>query len=438
MNDFQPRLEISGVRAPCTRLPGYRDLEGVGLTESETPGGVTPSDYAQYGRIGGGQKSVLYLGFFGEGPKWDNFPRLGAYPSGFSYLRPFRYQDKRIDPKVLADLGRAHSDSSLFTDRDAVICVRFRGAEYKRTVLPIRKAVVRHVDRQGGDNAVYFTLGPYVNFTDATSLDERALTLNEDLGNEIILFESEVSLAAEAFSTEDQEFSAWSRYCDLVGKDDHFPIRPEAKGSVYFKFRSLRTSRSFLSKSKAVGASKLYVSDQEGPRFGASLKEGKSYELVYHHRIPSLIDSDKAYRTFALKPEPSTTNVELHRVSEEISGNYEPHTLEISGVTPTGTYEELDFKPESTEFSTTDGGNRLFTVPATLPLKVKSYWLYRLRTRWLPGMFLIVLLIASTLFQTIYEATVKNRDVDLVELLAPGTLVALAAGLIMLMQAPKR
>jgi hypothetical protein len=34
----------------------------------------------------------LFVTFYGDGPYWDNTVLLPAYPSGYSYFRPFRYR----------------------------------------------------------------------------------------------------------------------------------------------------------------------------------------------------------------------------------------------------------------------------------------------------------------------------------------------------------
>ncbi len=371
---------------------------------------------------------MLYLGFFGDGPKWDNFARLGAYPSGFSYLRPFRYQDKRIAPNVLADLDRR--DPTRFAEREAVICARFSTSDDRRLIVPIRKAIIRHVDRQPGDNAIYFTVGPYIDFTRAASLRDVSFTLSEELHEDVILFESDIEPAAGDFIAEDQEFSAWSHYCDLLGREEQFPIREEAKRSVFIRFRSLKSN-------KPVSASKLHVSSQEGARYGAELKEGESYELVYHHRIPALMNTRMGFDPFLLTPTAATTNVELNRVSEEITGNYEPHTLEIYGVVPSGTYEELNFKPSIDEVAT-DGEQTLHTVAVPLPLRVKRFWKHRLKTKWLPAALLLLFLLVSTLSQTIYDAVVKGQELDFGRLVLPAFGVAGTAWMIILMQGSKR
>lgn len=45
--------------------------------------------------------SYLFLCFFGDGPHWDNTPLVPAYPSGYSYSRPFRYRDRWVHREVL-------------------------------------------------------------------------------------------------------------------------------------------------------------------------------------------------------------------------------------------------------------------------------------------------------------------------------------------------
>jgi hypothetical protein len=47
----------------------------------------------------------LYVAFFGDGPKWDNFVLTLAAPQGLSNFRPFRYGDRRVAPDVLSDLS---------------------------------------------------------------------------------------------------------------------------------------------------------------------------------------------------------------------------------------------------------------------------------------------------------------------------------------------
>jgi hypothetical protein len=392
-----------------------------------------PSTLVRERSIEGTKKLMLYLSFFGDGPKWDNFVRLAAYPPGFSYFRPFRYRDERIHPELLERLNHLDGRGN-FVDATCVISLRFLSQEQRWLILPLRKACIRHIDRQEGDNSVYFTLGEFADFSSANALRERCIAVPESertsLSPETIFFESAAEPPDDGFVPASRELAAWTHYCDLISAEHELPIREEARNAVYLRFR-------YPTNGDSVPTTLLHKSRQEGSRYGTELKEGGSYEFVYHHRVPALIGSHDAYSPLTLACHTSTSNLELHRAVEEISGNYEHHVLEVSGISPSRTYEELTLAP-GTEMINTNGGQTLYLVSVPLPLRVKwSLW-YRASTRWWRTILLFLSLMAATLFGSVYDA--RTNDIDfppIRSLLAPLIISTVATLMISSLQGSK-
>jgi hypothetical protein len=71
-----------------------------------------------------------YLCFFGDGRLWDNTPLVAAYPSGFSYFRPFRYRDAWIQDELRKEIDN-ESQRGILVGSAATLGMRFLSADHR-------------------------------------------------------------------------------------------------------------------------------------------------------------------------------------------------------------------------------------------------------------------------------------------------------------------
>src|SRR5207302_2009544 len=142
---------------------------------------------------------------------------LGAYPSGFSYPRPFRYRNGRIGPELLRDIKDPERRRTVEKTR-AVLAMRFLRSDLQWTLVPIRRVTVTRVDYADDNHSVFFRLGDFFDFRSVDSLLDCGLTIPEEDQREAfpdsILFRSthipEASTVGEA-----DEGEVWTKLCSL-------------------------------------------------------------------------------------------------------------------------------------------------------------------------------------------------------------------------------
>ncbi|MFC1967312.1 hypothetical protein ACFLV2_01530 [Chloroflexota bacterium] len=314
----------------------------------------------------------LFLCFNGDGPYWDNILHIPEYPSGYSYFRPFRYRDKWIQNSLLIKIQNEQTRKKLI-GAQVVLCMALRAEE--RIILPIRQAVIRHIDPMPDNQSVYFSMGPMYDFTKINTLIDSRLNIGKS-GKESIgislFFEMKSEIPNAVCNSEVSEDNSWVAYTDLIGNEATLPISEEAKQSLFIRFRG-------LGRKKLTDMQCIYKSWSSGEVQGAVLSEGTSYELVYFHRVPSLISKDISLKKSMITYKVPSGNLELSRSEEELTGNYQKHVLSISANKPSGTWEEIVI--EFTEKLESQTGMTINAEKSSLPLKVKiSHWYRFFRT----------------------------------------------------------
>lgn len=115
-------------------------------------------------------KDSVYLCFFGDGPKVDNFVLTLSTPPGISNFRPFRYRDERVAPDVLEDM-KSTDALAPFEGQRVILAARFGartatedGGIWK--VLPLREVSVTFIDFSPDNHSIYFRAGALFDFRD--------------------------------------------------------------------------------------------------------------------------------------------------------------------------------------------------------------------------------------------------------------------------------
>jgi hypothetical protein len=320
--------------------------------------------------------SNLFICFFGDKGLWDNVILTAAYPVGFSYFRPFRYRDAWVQEKIINEIiDQANRD--YFIGEEATLAMRFISDEHKWELLPIRKVYITGIDYLPDNQSIYFKMGPMIDFGGFKGgLQQNCLEIptadREKMSGSELMFYSSASVPEEKFLTEDKEDASWVAYSDLIARDNSLPINEEAKNCIFLRF--IPPSNKQSAKTEIIHQSK-----RMGYMYGTHLYEGQNYELVFLHRVPSLIGSHTTVGKVPIDYVARSGNIELSRTEEEYTHNYQTHVLTITAIRPTGTWEEIILRPK-TPTVTADDKRTINTVNLHIPLKVNFSLWYRLRT----------------------------------------------------------
>jgi hypothetical protein len=261
-------------------------------------------------------------------------------------------------------------------DTEAILCMRFILEKNSWSVLPIRKCVIRHIDIMPDNHYIYFSMGSLYDFTNVQDLSSVCVDISqserETIGN-TLFFRTNLGILIPECKNDSQEDASWVSFTNLIAKDTTLPLRDEAKKSLFIRFQG-------ISRDKPTERGVMYKSWSSGEVCGTILTEGLSYELVFYHRVPSLIDQNISLKKFLLKYKSPSGNFELNKTEEEVTGNYQKHILNISALKPSGTSEELTIElPEQVE---SQDGRKINTINSRIPLKIKFSPLYRLKHTW--------------------------------------------------------
>jgi len=343
-----------------------------------------------------------FLCFYGDGPFRDNLVRAVAYPSGYSYFRPFRYRDEWVE-RGLLDLLKTQSAREDVLSESTVLAVRFFTPPHEWTLLPLRRVTITHVQSVPDHHLLYFTLGAFFDFRGEMNLEDSSRTIPTDEQESVgksLFFRSAMEFRDDAFVDEAFEDEVWVRYADQLPKSN-LPFKDDSQLAVFLKFQTpIRNGGS-----APVG--ELYRATQTGPMHGTLLNEGSTYEFGYFHRTPGLIETQVSFDRFRIQHLSNTGNLELERLDEEASAHYQPHNIQLTALRRSGRGEELVLRPEPSNIRTEDD-RELMTHDVLIPLRVKwSLW-HRFKTRWLS---LIALVAGFMLVNALDAAQEANTSV---------------------------
>jgi hypothetical protein len=102
------------------------------------------------------------LCFNGDGPFRDNLVRTVAYPTGYSYFRPFRYRDVWLSADLLEQVGDQGRRVEL-QQREAILAARFIASGHEWKLVPIRAVRLTHIHHVPDNHLVYFVLGRFLD-----------------------------------------------------------------------------------------------------------------------------------------------------------------------------------------------------------------------------------------------------------------------------------
>jgi hypothetical protein len=312
---------------------------------------------------------ALFLCFFGDSALWDNILLVPGYPAGYSYFRPFRYRDDWVQKSLLEEIQSKQSCGKL-TGVPAILGMRFLLDQKKWSVLPIRKAVIRYIDPMSDNQSVYFSMGSLYDFTKVKELSDICVDIDayerDMVGEKSLFFRANLAFPITECENEMMEDAAWVSFVNLVASEKNLPLKEEAKRALFIRFQG-------LSRKEPVKRGAIHKSWSSGEIHGTILTEGTSYELVFYHRVPWLLDQHMSLKKSLMKYRVPSGNLELSRAEEDLTGNYQKHVLNVSALRPSGTWEEIIIElPEQVE---SQDGKKVYTANSHIPLKVKiSHW----------------------------------------------------------------
>jgi hypothetical protein len=344
---------------------------------------------------------TLLLSFYGDGPKWENFVYLPAYPSGCSYFRPFRYRDKWVEPGLLAEL---REDWKPISEKDLVIAARFHTDPWNWALLPIRKGKLTHFRfNEGEEHYIHFSLDQMIDFRGAPDL--ATLMHNIPEGEEArvgdaFFFESSMEFADEGFVDAESERAAWAGLADAL-TNTSLPIPPEVRKAVFMRIQ-------WPVRNKPLRAKVIAESEGEGPLHGFKLAEGVIYEIEFAHRFPSYIGTDNRMPTFRVDV-PDADGLVANPKDKEVSGNYETYFVRASSPTSSKLPTQLTLDPQLDSLPGTDGQSPIPRIK--LPVRVGVGIGYRFRTRWVWLGVMLVGLFLSNLIAFSSNQAIARDDV---------------------------
>ena len=368
--------------------------------------------------------ATLFITFLADGALWDNIALVPAYPSGFSFPRPFRYRDTWVSSDLIKEMSQEGSRSKLASSA-AVLAMRFKSKRYEKRILPLRQVTLTHIHYLPGNHSVFFKLGKFFNFANARTLSEATIRLTEEQFRTVgqaLFFRHPMDLPPNTFPISQDEDSLWVRYSDLLSTETSLPIRREARDALFLRFRPPSTDT-------PTTPHELFHSWQQGPVYGSLLTEGSSHELVFFHRVPSLISTHKSIKPSTLSFALPSGNIEFNRSAEDLTGNYQTHVLNLSSLRPSGTWEELTISPPADGVKSEDGKS----VPVKrllIPVKVKSSFWYRFKRYYL----LLAILWASLFLGTIIKSLLDGKANTFLILASAGAALITAIAIFVLQQ----
>jgi hypothetical protein len=309
-----------------------------------------------------------FLCFNGDGPYWDNVLLIPGYPSGYSYLRPFRYRDSWVQKHLLKEIQNKVAREKL-VGTSVILSMRFRLKQKKWSLIPIRKAIIRNIDPMPDNQSIYFSMGALYDFKKAKSLSDACINIKEkerDAVGEALFFTANLEIPLKECENDTTEDAAWVSLVNLIAGEKNLPIRKEAKRALFIRFRGISGKEP-----SKIGT--IYKSWSSGEMHGTILSEGESYELTLYHRVPWLLDQNMSLEKSLIKYKVPSGNLELSISEEDLTGNYQKHIFNVAAIRPSGTWEEIIVElPEKIK---SQDGEKIYTANPHIPLKVEiSHW----------------------------------------------------------------
>lgn len=345
---------------------------------------------------------TLVLSFYGDGPKWENFVHLPAFPSGCSYFRPFRYRDEWLEEGLL---DRLKTDWKAVGRTELLVGSRFKSAPWEWSFLPIRSATMTHFRfNEGEEHYIHFKLGPMVDFRERPELQTLLVSIPDDERERIgkaFFFESKLTIPGNQFVGLESERAAWAGLADALNATS-LPIPDEVRNAVFFRVQWP------LKGAARLDAKELERTEGEGPLHGFRLAEGATYEFEFAHRYPAYIGTDLRMPPFRIDLE-SSGDVLLNPGDEEISGNYQTHFFRASGVESRKLSSQLILDPSSESLPDGDG---LRPIPRIkMPIRVGFNLWFRARTRWVWLLVMVFGLFVSNLVAFTSDNDIAKGDI---------------------------
>jgi hypothetical protein len=347
---------------------------------------------------------TLILSFYGDGPKWENFVHLPAYPSGCSYFRPFRYRNKWVQPPLLKV---AKEERESLDGREVLLGARFQAPDLRWSILPIRLGRLTRFRYSEEDHSIYFTVGHVFNHRSRDTLADCLLEIPEQERDGIgdsFLFDTSLTVPPEDFVDEEGERDAWVALVDRLARDASVTVTEEVRRAVFIRIQRP------VKRKKAKKPRRVEKSPGEGPIFGFLLAEGNRYEFEFAHRLPALIDTDRRMSPFTLGIRGESPNLLVSPSGEEVSGNYQTHFFRVAGHIASDTAEDLVLDPEKDEVESLPEGSS--PVPRLrLPVRVRWSPLHRALTSWMWFLLMALGLLLSNLIVFSTRGDIAGGDV---------------------------
>lgn len=343
--------------------------------------------------------SNIFLCFFGDSSLWDNVVLTTAYPTDFSYHRPFRYRDAWIQLALLDEMKSDEKRYS-FVGKTAILGMRFLSEQYKSVILPIRQIEITQIDYMPDNHSIYFKMRKMIDFSLIKDLRSICFELPDEErtdNNMSALFISSNAVMPNnlSFLTNGREEAAWVAYSDHIALDRTVPINDEARNSLFFCFCKPYQAN-------ACKTEEIYHSRRMGKLFGARLVEGENYELSILHRTPILIVTHTTFGRVNVKYESPSGNIELSQSEEDFTGNYQTHIIPFTAKKQSGTWEEIIVKPIAEKVIINDE-RTINTLSLKIPVKIHYSFLYHFKSFYIFVVLLWFVLILTELLEGIAE-----------------------------------
>ncbi len=326
----------------------------------------------------------IVLSFRADGPYWSDLIHLLAYPEGISYVWPFRYDARLIEPSLRDDFASA-STAKLLRGTPILVGARFHSRHTDKFV-PIRLANLIQVDSSSGIYSFYFRLGPAMDFVDATDLVSCAVNITQDVDH--LAFRTNLTATKYKVASPTKLGPSWKEFASLIANEVVLPINEGAQRSLFFHIPPIRSATG------DVKPERIFKSWSGEHVFGFKLKEGRRYELKFSHFVPSLETTNTTIREVLVEPKLPATNLEPNTTHVTMIGNYGVESLLLGAARPSQVWEQLELAPTEKIYTAQDGTTKINSHEIKIPLRVA--WSLR---RWigrtfLPAIFLFIALAA--------------------------------------------